>query len=194
MSEPSTRGEKARLFAALNPPEAVRGALATLMRQIGPLPPGWRWLDPDALHLTVRFFGDVPVPEIPALQARMHDMVARYGPIHLRLSGWGAFPSPRRAQVLWLGLTETDGDPLASLARDLALLPPPAEKRPFKPHLTMARCRVEHDLSGLLTTLPAYSQEWMADGVALMRSYLKSGSAQYEPIAYLLDDPPKETF
>ncbi|MEO5345415.1 MAG: hypothetical protein H7834_03430 [Magnetococcus sp. YQC-9] len=160
---PYIQGELARLFVALNPPEALKEQLTELANRISPLPPGWHWQAPEMLHLTARFFGDVPVDEIPALQEQLATIAPRHTPMRLQLTGWGAFPS-------------------ASRARDLAILPPPAAPRPFKPHLTLARCRVESNLEKLLPTLPAFSSDWEVTDVALMRSYLETGNATHKQL------------
>src|SRR5262249_44852213 len=60
-----------------------------------------------------------------------------------RLAGGGAFPSARRASVLWIGVREPE--PLVRLARAVeaatAELGHRAEDRAFHPHLTVARAR-----------------------------------------------------
>ncbi|MBF0627055.1 MAG: hypothetical protein HQL91_02430 [Magnetococcales bacterium] len=46
----------ARLSIAIHPPDRLRDPLAALADKAS-LPAGWRWLAPETLHITLRFFG-----------------------------------------------------------------------------------------------------------------------------------------
>ena len=129
-----------RLFVAVEVPAAVHGAIDRAL-----LP--WRsaldvrWIPAERRHVTVRFLGSVALPSVQAVADAVTDVAGPVGPIDARLGGLGAFPSSRRAGVLWVGVD--DSRRLAALAEalDAALapeFPPPA--RPFRPHVTVARC------------------------------------------------------
>jgi RNA 2',3'-cyclic 3'-phosphodiesterase len=95
----------------------------------------------DRWHVTVKFLG----PTSPGLMAWVPQAVAEAAatvpPFTARLTALGAFPSTRRARVLWAGLDDGKGR-MGDLARtlDVALSPGfPPESRAFHPHLTVAR-------------------------------------------------------
>ena len=73
-----------------------------------------------------------PVAELVA------DAVRRREPFTLSLGGGGAFPDPRRASVLWLGVQQ-GSDALADLAVSLSSLS--NDDRPFRAHLTLGRAK-----------------------------------------------------
>jgi 2'-5' RNA ligase len=126
-----------RLFAALAIPEDIGLALAR--RQAGV--DGARWRPLDALHLTLRFFGDIREDLARDLDA---ELVAVRGPaFDLQLSGAGAFGEGPDLHVLWAGVAENE--PLRRLARAcesaarrVGLKPDP---RSYRPHLTLAYLR-----------------------------------------------------
>ena len=126
-----------RLFAALAIPQEIGLALAG--RQAGV--EGARWRPPEALHLTLRFFGDVREDIARDLDAEL--MALRGQAFDIELSGVGAFGEGPELHVLWAGVA--DSEPLRRLARACetaarrAGLKP--ETRHYRPHLTLAYLR-----------------------------------------------------
>jgi RNA 2',3'-cyclic 3'-phosphodiesterase len=80
--------------------------------------------------------------------------------------------------VLWSGLSGDRGA-LARLAESVAAgasragAPPPDKGRRFRPHLTLARCRMPVDVTELVAALADYQGlPWTADRIHLVRSRL----------------------
>lgn len=182
-----------RLFVAVVPPQA---ALAELDRAVAPArqaAPALRWTGPQSWHLTLAFLGEVPEPVLPALAGRLARAAARHPPQQLAIAGCGAFPAPRRARVLWAGV-QADAAALAALAGSVSAgarragAPPPGGtpaggRRPYRAHLTLARCREPADLSGLTDGLAGLAgTAWTAVSVALIRSHLSGGPPRYEQL------------
>jgi RNA 2',3'-cyclic 3'-phosphodiesterase len=97
----------------------------------------------------------------------------------------GAFPNPRRATVIWLGVTRgedrlTELADLCEEAAQSAGFPP--EDRPFHPHLTLSRVRPAEKVVDLLASEPPPPIRTTVDRVTLFRSHLGRGGAVYEPI------------
>lgn len=183
-----------RLFVALDPDDAVRAevaaAVAGLQRAAGPAGRALRFGDPATVHLTLRFLGDVAAARVDGIAAAVAAVAAASPPLALELRGAGAFPSPHRARVVWLGLAG-DLAPLAALASalDLALAPLgyPPEARPFTPHLTVARARARGGAPGLAAALQAASTglapvAWRATTLTLFESHLEPGGARHVPL------------
>lgn len=124
-----------RLFVALPMPESVQDAVYGLD---GPLP-GARWVDPDALHLTLRFAGEVPGDVADEIDRGL--ALISCPAFELSLGGLGTFQTGERVRTLWLGVERSP--PLARLqARvDSAVTRAGAtpEHRRFTPHVTIAR-------------------------------------------------------
>jgi len=70
----------------------------------------------DAIHLTLRFLGEVPAPQVAALLAAFGAAIRGLPAPAMALGGVGAFPDLRRPRVLWAGLV-TPGTALADLQR-----------------------------------------------------------------------------
>jgi RNA 2',3'-cyclic 3'-phosphodiesterase len=115
------------------------------------LSPGVRWVREDNAHLTPRFLGEAPASAVPGLQASLRSVRCRK--LDYSLVGLGCFPSPSRPQVLWAGVRDDSGG-LATLAEAVeeATLGNgvAAEKRSFRPHLTLARARNTSELLGVM--------------------------------------------
>jgi 2'-5' RNA ligase len=178
-----------RLFVAVVPPDA---ALAELEQAVAPLraaAPELRWTGMAAWHLTLAFLGEVREETLTDLQARLERAARRHPPQRLAIAGGGAFPSARRAQVLWAGFS-ADGKALAALADSVAAgarragAPPPGQQRKYRAHLTLARCRAPADVSNLSLRLAGFSgTAWTATSVHLIRSHLSGGPPHYEDLA-----------
>lgn len=103
-----------------------------------------RWVDPNSIHLTLKFLGDIDVNMTGKITAVMEEAVRGVHPLHLEISGLGVFPNPRRVQVVWVGLTgelERLGQLQKRIEAGLTPLGFAAESRSFTPHLTLARVR-----------------------------------------------------
>lgn len=126
-----------RLFAALSLPDEIAQMLAPLQRGVD----GARWRPREALHLTLRFFGDIPEPAADAVDAELQEIAGE--PFELQLSGVGCFGEGRSLHAIWAGVA--DSEPLRRLAgrcesaaRRAGLKP---ETRNFLPHVTLAYLR-----------------------------------------------------
>jgi len=127
-----------RLFIAVDLPESLRSLLRPLTEGM------WRGAKAvplEQLHLTLRFLGELPEPDLPQWRDCLSALSS--DPFSLSLSGVGVFPNPQRARILWVGLQS--GPELFALqnqveaaAQGLGL---PPETKPFSPHLTLARLK-----------------------------------------------------
>jgi 2'-5' RNA ligase len=184
-----------RLFVAVPVPLATRAACRELIEPIRTTPFGRfaRWVQLDTLHVTLRFLGDTAPDLVPAVAAAVERALAGREAFDVRLAGAGSFPpSGRKIRALWLGI-ERGADELAWLVD--ALVPPlaalgwPAEDRPFRPHLTVARTDATGIRDAALTAqaLEAAAETWatsfVADRVVLFRSHHGGGPLRHEPIA-----------
>lgn len=191
--DPSEAGQPPawRLFVAIELPEAVHRRVEQVTAQLAGA--GWRakWVKPEGVHLTLKFYGNVAVERVDALSAALAAAVSNHAPFTLRVSGPGVFPAPRRPRVLWLGL-EGELDALSALAGAVERASVPlgfaAEERPFRPHITVARVRPEQQatISGLedhfarLAALPPIP--FRVEHLALIRSQLRRDGPLYTAV------------
>lgn len=102
-----------------------------------------RWTAIQNLHLTMQFLGDVEEKRIPELKAILDDLSVSGLPGSLCFTGLGAFPDHDAPRVLWLGIKENKN--LRKLQYDLTSVLSErefnADRKKFKPHLTLGRVR-----------------------------------------------------
>jgi len=143
----------------------------------------WRVVPPPNWHVTLRFLGWTT--ELQRDLVLMHLAEALdASPFRLRLQGLGAFPKPRKATVLWMGVSAGERlDPLAAASEEAAVaagfVP---EDRPYHAHLTLARIRPPEDLRGLVEAFDACEIPFSVDAVTLYESHVAAGGARYEAI------------
>jgi 2'-5' RNA ligase len=152
-----------------------------------------RWVDPEGIHLTLLFLGEVGPGRLPALLRGLESAAAgRAAPV-LRLGSLGAFPNARRPRVLWVGVEE-EGAHLGPLHEAVTqageALGWAREARAFQPHLTLGRVRDEATRTGLPaallqalvdTRVPALAARPQAR-LGLLQSHLSPGGARYEEL------------
>ncbi len=140
--------EQIRTFIAIELEEAQRSALAQAQARLKGFSAGRlvRWVAPESIHLTIKFLGGVDAGMIPALERAVQTASAQIPPFDLTIGGIGAFPNPRRARVVWVGLSGQTlmAEQLAGrLEAECGALGFAREERPFSPHLTLGRVKRE---------------------------------------------------
>ena len=135
----------ARLFAAVDLPDAVRAQLSAFGRACAAADPALRVVAPDGLHVTLAFLGHRPLDEVEAAAAAVR-AAAPAPRLRIRLElGAPLWLSPRRPHVLTVALHDVDGELArlqAAVATGLAAaLDWVPERRAFRPHVTVARVR-----------------------------------------------------
>lgn len=132
-----------RLFVAVFPPLEVREEAAGTARRLLP-DDRIRWSRPENIHLTLKFLGDVEEESLDDLRTVLESACAKHASFEARLAGLAAFPSARRARIVWAGVG-AGSERLRSLAADvdadLSSLGFERETRPYEPHLTLGRVR-----------------------------------------------------
>jgi 2'-5' RNA ligase len=132
-----------RLFAALPIAEPARGEIAKLLTRLRER--GWplRLVHDHGLHLTMKFFGEVPAGRLEVIEEAVRGAVHGTGTLSLQLGAVGAFPDSRKPRILWLGLESPPALELLQdrLERRAEAIGFPPEGKPFRPHVTLARVR-----------------------------------------------------
>jgi 2'-5' RNA ligase len=137
--------EQVRSFVAIELPEELKRELLELNGRLkAGGHRGVRWVDPQGMHLTLKFLGDVAADRLDDITAALAEAISGIAPFRLEVGGLGVFPNLRRVRVAWVGISG-EVDSLQLLQRrvesSLAKIGFPAEARKFTPHLTLARVR-----------------------------------------------------
>jgi 2'-5' RNA ligase len=173
-----------RLFVAIEIPETVKDAVEEVFAPWRERFPTARWVPRENLHVTLKFLGRTWPRLEDWVPAQVGAAAADVLPFAARLRGVGSFPSAKRGRALWAGFEETDL--ITDLATEIeaALVDEfPAEKRPFHPHLTVARSDPPLKLPVGYSGTELESDEWEVDRVVLFRSHLGRPAPRYEPLA-----------
>jgi RNA 2',3'-cyclic 3'-phosphodiesterase len=178
-----------RLFVAFDIPDEVRAVMRRRLAKLRAQLTQSRWVDPDHAHLTLAFLGHHPAARLATLAAGLREVFARYPAMALRLHSGGTFPPGRPARVAWVGLKAPAE--LSTLQHDVADAAAAAlewepEKRPYHPHVTLARCnpawprRTAERFLGEVQG--PWGEEWVAGEGVLYRSRLSPRGAHYEAL------------
>jgi 2'-5' RNA ligase len=173
-----------RLFVAVEVPEAQRDAVEEAVAPWREEFPQARWVPRENWHVTVKFLGRTWPRLRDWVPERIEVAAGEVRPFRADLAGLGSFPSSRKGRVLWAGLGGDDGG-FARLATELddALANEfPAERRPFHPHLTVARSEPALSLPPAFVETALATPTWEVDHVVLFRSHLQRPAPRYEPL------------
>ena len=182
-----------RVFVAIKLSEEILARLGEAQQRLWRSPGGrtGRWVNPQNIHLTLKFLGDVATHQLGDIYQAVERGCQGIPPFPLRISGLGCFPSTQRPRIIWAGAQA--GELLSKLQREiesqLAPLGIPPENRAFRPHLTLARIQRQattkesRSLGETIASQPinAYGQQ-RVDRVAVIKSDLRPSGAVYIPL------------
>jgi RNA 2',3'-cyclic 3'-phosphodiesterase len=183
-----------RLFLGVPLTDDARREIAASLPKVLPGKP----VLPENWHFTVRFLGATAAERCDQLVAKL--AAATLGPsFDISFGELGAFPNPRRARILWLGVDE-GAERFRALARvieDAArAIGFPAEQRDFTPHLTLSRIDPPTSVVSLLAsgvrsgsartsrgrTGKSAQPAMRVASIVLYRSVLGGGPPRYEEL------------
>ncbi len=147
-----------RSFVAVPLAPDVQQAVFGLADELAAALPGVRWSRKvENMHVTIKFLGNVDEERLAAFGADLQAALAEVRAFPIAVRGMGAFPSARRATVIWAGID----DPTGGLQRAAAVVEAVAvqggvgqrETRPFRAHVTVGRAKASVDARGPLAGL-----------------------------------------
>jgi 2'-5' RNA ligase len=145
-----------RSFIAIDLPQKTRENLAAIQDQLRQSQAGVRWVKPGSIHLTLKFLGNILPEQVDEIAAAVAQLVRDEPPITLCAAGLGAFPSPRKPRVIWVGF-RGEVDRLANIQAGLEKALEPLgfarETRGFRPHLTIGRVKDRRRLQSLIEAM-----------------------------------------
>ncbi len=181
-----------RCFIAIDIPEDVRDELADLQKELAgkvDLRKGdVKWVEPESMHLTLKFLGEVPDNQIVGICNIVKDVAGRYPEFDFAVREAGSFGG-RSARVLWVG-AGLDCPELLELQQDLedelADAGWPKEGRQFSGHLTLCRIRNSHAGEKLGKVIEQYKDYDLglvhAGSIIVFESQLTGQGPLYTPL------------
>jgi 2'-5' RNA ligase len=180
-------GPRARLFLALDLPEPARAAVASWRDTLIAGRQDVRPVREEAMHVTLVFLGWQDEAAAPKIAEAAFGVVPATRVPRLTPMGIRSVP-PRNVRLFALDLDDEGGAATALQAAASNALATGGwyrpEKRPFWPHLTLARVkRGERRVAPLPDEPPPPRASFEAPVVTLYRSTLRPQGALYEPLA-----------
>jgi 2'-5' RNA ligase len=180
-----------RSFLSLDPPEEIIREIGQVQNRLKKIIHGdVRWVRPEGIHLTLKFFGDISKNAVASISVVAGQAATAVGPFELAIGGVGFFPDQNRPRVIYLDMNGEVARLMTfqkGLEQALQEIGFPREERPFRPHLTLGRIKSPKGLMGLAEALrkgETYAAErFTASGLSLFKSDLTPQGAIYTRLA-----------
>ncbi len=181
-----------RCFLAISLSKSVKEKLQKIQQKLAQSKADVRWVRPDGIHLTLKFFGNIPEKKIEEIAKVVKEVVSHSVPLKLKVKGLGTFPSMKRPRVIWAGVTGDVKELIAlqqKIEEALMKIGFEPEDRSFIPHLTLGRVKSNRHIEKLCQVIKDLSPEtgngWeeiKVDSLVLYQSILKPSGAIYVPL------------
>jgi len=136
-----------RLFAAIkvHPSEALLNRYYMLQRNLKD--EKIRWVSPENIHITMKFFGETPDHHIPAINAALQQAATTASPFNFSIRNTGIFGSTYNPKVIWFGIEPHKGfiNLSENILGELDKIGIERDRQNFVPHLTIARMNQVND-------------------------------------------------
>jgi 2'-5' RNA ligase len=134
-----------RSFVSLPLPDEIRANIFVATQELARQLPDVKWSrKPENLHVTLKFLGQVADERLEALGTALGQAVGGVPCFRVELRRMGAFPSARRASVLWAWVDDVERglNPLMeAIEATSERLGFPREQRQFTAHVTVGRSK-----------------------------------------------------
>lgn len=179
-----------RAFIAVALPAHVAEALGELQQKLRNFGIRMKYTDPENIHLTLKFLGDIRPSDVEAINVQLSAAAAGFSPMTLSAAGMGVFPSIRRPRVLWTGVAG-QSQMLEALHQEvenaMAAIGFEKENRRFSGHFTLGRFKGKADAARLADAIRQFgdfaTDEFTADAVHLFESTLTPKGPIYRKLA-----------
>jgi 2'-5' RNA ligase len=169
---------RTRTFIAIDPGKDIRNRLVALQEQLAKTGTEVKWVEPENLHVTLLFLGEVDERDLPAVCNAVSEAAAGCLAFPMSVERASCFGSPRRPRTLWVGVGEGTQATCAlhdALERPLLELGCyRREERQYTPHITIGRVKSDRPTDKLAAAL-AKNAGWQG-GETLVREVLVMGS------------------
>lgn len=144
-------------------------------------------VEPENIHGTLRFLGEVSPSLLDQVKNELGQVAFRSFATELR--GIGAFPNPRRPNVVWVGIARGSEE----LQRIFSQLEPrlrglglPSDRKGFSPHITISRVKSGRNREALYSTILDMSDrefgEMTVESIRLKKSTLTPKGPIYSTV------------
>ena len=175
-----------RSFLAIELPKLILKKIEEVQRDLRSTRADVRWVNPEKIHLTLKFFGNIEESRIDPIFKSIEEPIRNTPPYSIEVKGVGAFPQLRNPRVIWVGLVNGK-EILTSFQKQietqLEKIGFQTENRPFHPHLTLGRMKSSRGREEMVGRMEKHREEEFGDfkveRVILFKSDLKPSGPVY---------------
>lgn len=150
--------------------------------------PSIRWVSPETLHVTLKFYGEIQLDMIEGLKKHLA-CIRQHGPFEMSIDGINGFPAFAAPDIVWTGV-KTDMRRLMKTVEDVERLSLRVgidrNRRQLRPHITLGRRNAPMPLDAAVTDLlrkdPPHVEPWVVETITLTKSELFSAGPKYSPL------------
>jgi len=166
-----------RTFIGVDVGKTIRDRAVALQEKLAQTGTAVKWVEPDNIHVTLLFLGEVDDREVPSICKAVALQTERHPPFRLSIEGVGCFPNPRRPRIVWIGVGEGTQE-LCALHDGLE---PPLldlgyyrrEERKYTPHITLGRVKGDRPADQLGPALANHAG-WQGGQIAVSEIHVMS--------------------
>jgi len=177
-----------RAFIALDVSEQAKAEMTRIISELKKTGADVKWVDPENIHLTLKFLGEVDSHQIEEIKELIKRAAADSSKFSIKLSGLGAFPKPEYPRVIWVGV----GNNISVMEKMATFIDEGCsplgfqkDERAFSPHLTIGRVRSSANKDKLRSKMAGISVgqvESVVGKVVLYKSELMSSGPIYKEL------------
>lgn len=179
-----------RAFIAVTLPKEIKKSLKHLQCQLQVSTAGIKWVEPENIHLTLKFLGEVEEKKIVKLKGILEEALKDKTEFLISLSSLGVFPDSGFPRIIWIGINRNN-DKVKLIAEELenktAQIGVIKGKKAFSAHITLGRIKLNLDRENLIGQLkklehdlPREELEFLVNKITLFKSTLTAQGPIYE--------------
>ncbi len=178
-----------RVFLAVEIPDNIKNNLKPLLQKLKRSGGHIKWVEPENLHITLKFFGEVNDNVLNKIKETLSSSITGENSFSIELEKTGQFPERARIpKVLWVGAKRNIklSTLVKKLEKKLSKIGFPEEKREFIAHLTIGRVKSSNGFSGVRKTLEEFKNKefgsFIVKKIVLFKSTLTPSGPSYEKL------------
>ena len=180
---------RVRTFISIDPGKAIRDRMVALQTTLARSVAEVRWVEPENLHVTLLFLGEVDLLEVAALCQSVAESLRSQPGFTMSIERLGCFPNARRPRILWAGVGEGVQEVVAVHdAIEAALMQLGCyrrEERAFTPHITLGRVKSEGSGDKLAAVLARHAG-WNGGSTPVRAIHVMSSELTSQGPAYTI--------
>ncbi|MCX5697614.1 MAG: RNA 2',3'-cyclic phosphodiesterase [Candidatus Omnitrophica bacterium] len=183
-----------RTFIAIELPPDIKESLGKLQAGLKQTGADVKWVNPDNIHLTLKFLGEVDDKKIIEIENILGEVAKSSKSFYINPCSIGVFPKIEFPKVIWIGIDKGDSETkviAGKLEQSLAQIGIPKEDRPFSSHITIGRTKsflkrdkLIQELKNLEGKIAGKFREFPVTKLTLFKSTLTPKGPIYEILSH----------